>query len=140
MNNPSEAQFTGGCLCGQIRYALQGPLADIQLCHCSQCRKAQGSAFAANIPAQASQLRFTAGADALVSYESSPGKTRIFCGRCGSPLFSQTTNLPGVVRLRVGSLDEPHGAKLGAHIFADSHADWWSINDTLPRYAGRVPA
>ncbi len=139
MSKPADGVFQGGCLCGQVRYDLKGPLAEIQLCHCSQCRKAQGSAFAANIPAQESQLRFTAGAEALVSYESSPGKIRVFCGRCGSPLFSRTTSLPGVVRLRAGSLDEPSGARLGVHIFADSHAGWWSINDALPRYSDRAP-
>lgn len=134
-----DAAHHGGCLCGQIRYQLSGPLADIQLCHCSQCRKAQGSAFAANIPVVEDDLRFLSGAEALVAFESSPGKTRAFCGRCGSPLFSRTTERPGVVRLRAGTLDDPRGARLGAHIFADSHADWWPIGDDLPRFPGRAP-
>ena len=61
MTDSSDAVHLGGCLCGQIRYQLSGPLADIQLCHCSQCRKAQGSAFAANIPVSEDHLRFLSG-------------------------------------------------------------------------------
>ena len=139
MTDSSDADHLGGCLCGQIRYQLSGPLADIQLCHCSQCRKAQGSAFAANIPVSEADLRFLSGEEALVLFESSPGKTRAFCGRCGSPLFSRTTAKPGVVRLRAGTLDDPSGARLGFHIFADSHADWWSLDDELPRFSERAP-
>ncbi|MDP1875295.1 GFA family protein [Phenylobacterium sp.] len=139
MTKARDDLHAGGCLCGKIRYEVAGPLADIQLCHCSQCRKAQGSAFAANIPVTEAQLRFMPGAAEPVLFESSPGKTRAFCGQCGSPLFSRTTARPGVVRLRAGSLDEPSGAQLGFHIFADSHADWWALDDALPRFAERAP-
>lgn len=139
MTEPPDAVHPGGCLCGRVRYEVRGPLADIQLCHCSQCRKAQGSAFAANIPTAEDKLSLLSGQDALVLFESSPGKTRAFCGRCGSPLYSKTTAKPGLVRLRAGTLDDPTGARLGFHIFAESHADWWAINDDLPRYAERAP-
>jgi hypothetical protein len=139
MTDSSDVAHLGGCLCGSVRYRVTGPLADIQLCHCSQCRKAQGSAFAANIPTDEDRLTFLSGEQALVLFESSPGKTRAFCGRCGSPLFSRTTAKPGVVRLRAGTLDAPSGARLGFHIFADSHADWWEIGDDRPRYAERAP-
>jgi hypothetical protein len=139
MTDSSDVAHLGGCLCAAVRYRVAGPLADIQLCHCSQCRKAQGSAFAANIPTDEDRLSFLSGEEVLVRFESSPGKTRAFCGRCGSPLFSQTTARPGVVRLRAGTLDDPSGARLGFHIFADSHADWWEIDDDLPRYAERAP-
>ncbi|MDP1616889.1 GFA family protein [Phenylobacterium sp.] len=136
----SEIVHLGGCLCGGVRYELAGPLADIQLCHCSLCRKAQGSAFAANIPVDQDKLRLTSGEELLSRFESSPGKVRTFCGRCGSPLMSQAVAVPGVVRLRAGSLDAPTGARLGFHIFADSHADWWPLDDKLPRYSERPPA
>ena len=139
MTKSSDVAHLGGCLCGSVRYRLTGPLSDIQLCHCSQCRKAQGSAFAANIPVSEAELSFQSGEESLVLFESSPGKTRAFCGQCGSPVFSRTTAKPGVVRLRAGSLDDPSGARLGFHIFADSHADWWEIDDELPRFSERAP-
>lgn len=140
MSETSEIIHQGGCLCGGVRYEVNGPLEDIQLCHCSLCRRAQGSAFAANIPVDEARLRMISGEDLLTRFESSPGKLRIFCGRCGSPLMSQAAAKPGVVRLRAGTLDAPTGARLGFHIFADSHADWWALDDELPRFAERPPA
>jgi hypothetical protein len=140
MSDTSEVTHQGGCLCGGVRYEVSGPLEGIQLCHCSQCRRAQGSAFAANIPVDEARLRLVSGDDLLNRFESSPGKVRTFCGRCGSPLMSQAAAKPGVVRLRAGTLDDPTGARLGFHIFADSHADWWTLDDDLPRYSERPPA
>lgn len=130
---------TGSCQCGNVRFEVTGPLDPIQLCHCGQCRKAQGSAFAANIPVQEDNLTFTAGEDQLSAYESSPGKTRYFCPRCGSPICSRTTKFPGVVRLRAGTLDGTVESRPGLHIYAAHKANWHTINDDLPQFAERRP-
>lgn len=136
---PGGGLHTGGCLCGAVRYRVSGPMAPIQFCHCSQCRKAQGGAFAANIPVAEAALEIDDPEGRLTSFESSPGKVRVFCGACGSPIFSKTTAKPGVRRLRAGSLDAPVRTGPGFHIFADSRADWWQILDALPRYSERAP-
>lgn len=129
----------GGCACGGVRYEIDGKLAPIQLCHCSVCRRSQGSAFAANIPVPAADFRLTSGAELLREFESSPGKRRTFCGACGSPLHSRTEALPGVLRIRAGSLDGPVAARPAFHAFAGSKADWWEITDALPQYPDRKP-
>ncbi|MDX5330366.1 MAG: GFA family protein [Caulobacteraceae bacterium] len=136
---PEGGHHTGGCLCGAVRYRVSGPLPPIQFCHCSQCRKAQGGAFAANIPVSEAALSIEDPQGRLTAFESSPGKLRVFCGACGSPIYSQTAAKPGIRRLRAGSLDAPVQARPGFHIFADSCADWWPILDTLPRYSERAP-
>jgi hypothetical protein len=130
----------GGCACGGVRYEVEGELEPIQLCHCSVCRKASGTAFAANIPVRAADFRLTSGEDLLRGFESSPGKIRTFCSVCGSPLHSRTSALPGVLRLRAGTLDAPVAARPGLHIYATSKADWWEIADDLPRYPGSRPS
>lgn len=131
---------TGSCLCGAVRFEISGPLAPIQLCHCDACRKAQGSAFGANIPVAAEDFRLLAGQDAMRAYESSPGKERVFCGTCGSPIISRLTAAPQVVRLRAGTLDAPVGAPLASHAYVASKADWWPIEDDLPQYPGPRPS
>jgi hypothetical protein len=131
---------TGGCLCGAIRYEVDGGLEPIQICHCEDCRKAQGSAFAANAPVDADRFRLTAGEAQLKSYESSPAKERLFCSACGSPLFSRLASRPDKVRIRVGTLDRSSAIKLGFHFFTASKAHWWPILDDLPQYAGARPA
>lgn len=130
----------GGCACGGIRFEIDGDLAPIQLCHCSICRKSNGTAFAANSPVDTAAFRVTSGADLLREFESTPGKRRTFCGTCGSPIHSRADALPGVLRIRVGAIDAPVQARPAFHIFADSKADWWEITDELPRYAERRPA
>jgi hypothetical protein len=126
----------GGCLCGAVRYEIDGELAPIQICHCQDCRKAQGSAFAANIPVAVEHFRLTAGEAQLRAYESSPGKERVFCQVCGSPLFSRFAARPGVVRIRAGTLDPGAGLSVGFHFLTESKADWWTISDDLPRHRG----
>lgn len=130
---------TGSCLCGEVRFEITGDLAPIQFCHCGVCRKAQGSAFASNIPVDAGAFRLVTGADRVKAFESSPGKRRAFCGDCGSPLFSEAQAVPGVLRLRAGTLDEPVAATPGFHFYVGSKASWWPITDDLPRYDAARP-
>ena len=126
--------FTGRCLCGEIRFEVLSELTPIQVCYCEQCRRAQGGAFAAVIPVQVSAFRLLAGQDVMKSYASSPGKERLFCGRCGSPVMSRRSALPSVVRLRVGLFDEPIPVKPAFHAFTASKCSWWSIADDLPQH------
>lgn len=133
----------GGCLCGTVRYRVSGPIGAVVLCHCSQCRRAQGSAFAANVPVARADFDLLSGADSLGAFESSPGKWRSFCRRCGSPVHSHRDSAPDVLRLRIGSLDEGCAPattlRPSAHIHVASKAAWWDITDALPQHEGIEP-
>lgn len=132
--------YTGSCLCGGVRFEIDGELEPIQVCHCLQCRKAQGGPFATAIPVAATAFRFIRGEQLLKSYESSPGKQRLFCGHCGSPVFSRRQALPGVVRVRAGLINEPLEVRPASHAHVGSKCNWWPIEDALPRYEeGRPP-
>lgn len=122
------------CLCGGVSLQIEGPLEPIQVCHCSQCRRAQGGPFATNIPVQLAQVRFLSGESLLQAYESAPGKERVFCRVCGSPIFSRRVTLPDAIRLRAGLLAEPVAARPAFHAYVGSRASWWSIDDDLPRF------
>ena len=127
----------GACLCGRVRFEVAGELAGIQLCHCSQCRRAQGSAFAANLPVRAEDFRLVAGQPK--AYQSSPGKERLFCGDCGAPIISRTAAVPGMVRVRAGLLAEPVETKAVLHFHVSSKASWLPIADDLPQHPGDRP-
>jgi len=134
----------GGCLCGEIRYEIGAPLGPAILCHCSQCRRASGSAFAANASVRAEALTLTAGHHALAEIESSPGKTRTFCHHCGSPIYTTHTARPGVRRIRLGTLD-PDATPIPppvAHIWLASRAPWYAPPeaDGLERFDEEPPA
>ena len=126
----------GSCLCGGITFNIHTPLEPIQVCHCTQCRKAQGGPFAAVTPVATQAFTLDDAQGLLRLYESSPGKERAFCGRCGSPLFSRRAALPGVVRVRAGLLDEPANTRPAWHAYTDSKSSWWPILDGLPQHGG----
>ena len=127
----------GSCLCGAIRYEIDGDLPGIQLCHCSLCRRAQGSAFGSNMPVRAENFRLVAGQPK--AYESSPGKQRLFCGDCGSPIISRTDADPSMVRVRAGLIAEPVETKAILHFHVSSKASWLPIEDDLPQFPGDRP-
>lgn len=132
---------TGGCLCGGVRYEVEGPLEPIQLCHCGQCRKAQGGAFGANVPVAVTRVRWLQGEELMREHRASPAKRRVFCGACGSPLFSQRDDALETLRLRAGTLDgDGAGLEVGFHIQTASKAAWWAIEDGRPQHPNAEPA
>lgn len=129
---------TGGCLCGRVRYRVGGVLGPLVYCHCVQCRKAQGVAFAANVPVAAEHFELVAGGDALTAFRASQDKTRYFCSNCGSALYSYLDGAASV-RIRAGTLDGAVKLEPGAHIFVASKAPWVNLDDDLPQYPAREP-
>ena len=123
----------GSCLCGGIRYEIDAELGPITNCHCGQCRKASGAAFASNASVPAKKFRFISGAELLKEWESSPGRRRCFCGRCGSPILKRNADQPETVRLRLGTLDTDPRTKPYRHIYVGSKAPWVDITDSLPQ-------
>lgn len=128
--------YTGSCFCGVVQYRITGELNPIQICHCQQCRRAQGGPFASNIPVDADKFSVTHGADRLKALESTTraGKYRVFCTECGSPIISRMDSVPDSVRLRVGTINEPVTQKIAHHQFVAFKADWYEINDDAPQY------
>ena len=127
--------YTGSCLCGGIKFQIEGELEPIQICHCVQCRKAQGSAIVTNIPVQESTFTLSQGQELIGAFESSPGKQRCFCKNCGSPVYSKTAKLPGVLRIRAGTLDGDLNTRPVAHFYTNYKVNWYEFNDDLPKFA-----
>ncbi len=131
--------YTGGCLCGAIRFEIRGPIRNIVLCHCSECRKAQGSAFASNGIVNSDAFEILTGTDMLSGYEATPGQTKYFCKQCGSPIMSKSESKPDQVRVRLGTIDSDITERPSAHIFVTSKANWETICGDLPQYESYEP-
>ncbi len=129
---------TGRCLCGAVRYEVDGPFQMMMHCHCSMCRKHHGTAFSTFTSAPLSGFRWVQGEDDIVTYRSSTGGTRSFCGQCGSvtPVLMADA---GVVVCPAGNLEGDIGIEPQAHIFVGSKAAWETITDDLPQHAGYPP-
>ncbi|MFT4581815.1 MAG: hypothetical protein ACI915_001395 [Gammaproteobacteria bacterium] len=130
--------LSGGCLCGRVRYRILNRPGPLIYCHCSQCRKAQGTGFAANVPVPRASFELTEGANHIKGYQTSKDKTRYFCAKCSSPLYSYLREASNY-RIRAGSLDYAPELLPSAHIFFTSKASWVSVNDDLPQFSQREP-
>lgn len=113
--------LSASCLCGATRYRLSGPVDEVVLCYCSQCRRANGGAFNVAVLADVTDVRFDA-RDKVREYESSPGKYRAFCSGCGAPVYSRRDDLPDVLRLRGGLID---GLPAPGNLIMSHRDDGW---------------
>ena len=127
-------------MCGGVRYEAEGPLSAMVRCHCVQCRKASGAEFATNGSVRADGFRVVAGAELLREYASSPGQARVFCGRCGSPLFKRSETAPDEIRIRLGTLDSELAQRPRCHLFVSEKPAWSDLDDDLPRFDRLPPA
>lgn len=126
--------LTGTCLCKSVQYAITGPLQQALHCHCSMCRKAQGSAFRTRATVRSADFRFVQGEDLVRYYASSPGNLRGFCSVCGSPIHTKFTDRPDVMGLPLGGLDTDPGIRPEMHVCVAHKAPWHTITDDLPQW------
>jgi hypothetical protein len=129
----SVAVAHGACLCGTVRYELDGPFEVMSHCHCSMCRKHHGAAFATFVTVPLPGFRWVSGEDAISTYQSSAYGKRTFCSKCGSvtPVVEHDT---GLVFCPAGNLDGELGIQAQSHRFVGSKAAWHTITDTLPQH------
>ena len=127
--------YHGSCLCGEVTFSITAEIKDIVCCHCSRCRKAQGSAFATNGNVDARNFKFLSGENNLSHYKSSKTQTKLFCKTCGSPILSKNASNPDTVRIRLGTIETDISERPQAHVFVDSKANWEEISDNIPQYS-----
>ncbi|WP_353141999.1 GFA family protein [Acinetobacter pragensis] len=96
----------GQCLCGAVKYRYAADLECSIICFCQHCRLAQGAVFGWNSPIDESKFQLIQGLSSLKEYFHTPNKARVFCSQCGSPLYSYRTDLPNVLRLRLGTVTQ----------------------------------
>ena len=127
--------LNGACMCGRVRYEIQGEPRFMYQCYCGKCRAASGASFVTNIIVDADRFKITAGKDSLAAFESSPKKFRHFCSACGSPIYSQGEKTAQVVSVRCGTLKQDPGMRTAYHAFVGSKAPWVDIHDAEPQFA-----
>ncbi len=121
-----QALHHGSCLCGAIRYQLFNEPQALSHCHCTQCQKAHGAAFASYASVPRTALSIVSGLESLKGYQSSPGVTRQFCAHCGSSLFWHDAGgqFADWISLAVATLDTPWAPGKSRHVWLDSRPAW----------------
>lgn len=133
--------LTGGCNCGAVRYSLGGKALGVAACHCSNCRRQSGAAYSVNMVVKASDMSIKGDLSAYTDHDTESGKpvSRQFCGQCGSPIRSVPEAMPGLVVVKVGTLDAPEGFEPRVHVWTASALPWVQIPETAIRFEKGPP-
>ena len=129
-------KISGSCLCGTVKFAVTPPFSAFRYCHCSRCRKASGSAHAANLVVPRAQFEWLEGEASVKRYDI-PSAQRFsvwFCSECG-------TRVPHSIRTRddvlvpAGVLDADPGVLPEHSIFWDSKSNWYVEPQRIPKFS-----
>ena len=114
------SEYTGGCLCGAVRYKVIGEPVRVENCHCNDCLKVTDASFATNVFVKEEDLVIESGVTKSYQHKSDSGNmmTKKFCPECGSQIFSYGTGSPGVVGINVGSIDDANDIKPQITVYA----------------------
>lgn len=125
-------ELRGECLCRAVAYAVEDGFAYAMNCHCSNCRRATGSAFKPFAGIEIGRLRITEGETDLLRFGGGPDHD-IHCRICGSLLYSVVRD-GTYAHVTLGTLVDAPAIRPSAHVFVGSKAPWHEITDRLPQY------
>ena len=124
--------WTGGCLCGAVRYRAEADPLRAVICHCATCRRVSGAPMLSFVHFPTGAFTWLAGEP--TRYRSSDNAERGFCARCGSTLTMHESVLADRVQVALGSLDRPELIKPDDHVWTKQQLPWLRIEDALPRF------
>lgn len=127
--------FSGGCLCGAVRYESAVDPVALVLCHCRDCQRCTGGPFAPVAVVPSETLKVTQGETRSFTVTGEDGGRvfREFCGTCGSPLFSGLEGRRRMVGVKAGSMDDSSKLTPTMHLWTDTAVEWLPIHDELPK-------
>jgi hypothetical protein len=135
MSDP-KLPLTGGCGCGAVRFEVTAPLVVANYCHCTRCQRRSGTAASANAKPERGSFRLLAGEESLRAWRPDGGWEKLFCGECGSAVFSRDPEDHERMSIRMGGFDADPGIRPSVRQFVAYAAAWEPIpDDGLPRHA-----
>jgi hypothetical protein len=126
----------GRCECGRVRYEVDGRIEDFSHCHCSQCRRLHGAAYATFAGVSRKKFRYISGETDVSVYASSEANDRVFCAVCGSNILVDPRQEPDSLYLSMSTIDGDPPRPEGYHAWVGSKAAWHEITDDLVQYEG----
>jgi hypothetical protein len=129
----------GRCECGRVRYEIDTVITDLSHCHCSQCRRLHGAAYATFAGVAREKFRYVSGEADLKVYASSATNDRVFCVECGSNILVDSKPEPDVLYVCMGTVDGNPPCPAAYHQFVGSKAAWHEIDDSLSQYDAWPP-
>ena len=132
-------EWTGGCLCGAVRYRLASDPVEAGWCQCRTCQLNSGSPAMAFAAVPVDDYVVEQGEALIGRIASSDFGHRLFCGACGTPLAMEVDDEPVTIDFSVATLDDPNAVPPEFHIFHGSKIAWFETADDLPRHERSRP-
>ena len=128
--------YSGGCLCGQVRWRASAAPANVRVCHCRNCQRATGAPFFARAVFLARDIERSG---ETTRWPTSPRIDRLSCARCGTAMFAEPKDPPARLGVSLATLDEPNALTPQMHIWVGEKLDWIVIEDGRPQHAEGAP-
>lgn len=128
--------FAGGCHCGQVRYRLKRRPMFVNCCHCTDCQRQTGGAFAINAMIEAFEVEVLSGETRAFAMKTESGRLHDIhrCPDCGVALWSDYGRRGWLLFVRVSTIDRPHDIVPDAHIFTRSKLPWVGLPAGVPAF------
>jgi hypothetical protein len=132
----------GGCACGAVRYRLESGPMFVHCCHCRDCQRQTGSAFALNALIETGRIAILSGEPEPVAVPTDSGRPHLIfrCPACHTAVWSEYGGRSALRFFRVGTLDEPAALAPDVHIYTRSKLPWVRLPDGIPAFAAYYDA
>ena len=129
--------LAGSCSCRAVCYRLLSEPMFVHCCHCLDCQRQSGSAFAINALIETNRIELLSGTPEPVSMPTDSGRPHDIyrCVACKVALWSDYGRRPALRFVRVSTLDNPHSISPDVHIFTRSKVPWIGLPEDVPRFA-----
>ena len=125
----------GGCLCGAVRFEVEGPPVIVAHCHCKDCQRLTGAGHSTGAMFATSRFRLEGAVrEYVLTSEAGNEVTRVFCPSCGSPILGRNTGMPGFVTVSLGALEDSSAFEPGVTVFARNRKPWDAMDDSIPTF------
>lgn len=132
-------RLAGSCLCGAVRFEVEGEFLRVSHCHCTNCKKISGGTGTVSGRCKTDQIRVLEGKDLLRAYGPEEGSSKTFCSACGSNLFGGGWPDSEVTSVRLSAIDSPFERGPDSHIYVRSVAPWETLpDDGAERFEARA--
>ena len=127
----SERVRTARCMCGQLSLECRGEPVRVSVCHCLDCQRRSGSAFAVQARYPAGMVEISGRTHFWTSIGPSGAETSFFlCPDCGSGGWFMNAGQPDLVAIPVGSFADPGFPVPIYSVYETRKHEWVSIVGT----------
>ena len=135
MLEKKSRNHSGGCLCGAVRYEVEGRPLVVAHCHCKDCQRGSGTGHSTGAMFPADKMRLMGQVTEFkVKSDNGNEVTRVFCPACGSPILGRNSGMEGYLTIALGTVDDSSGFEPQVVVFARNRKPWDIMDESLPTF------